>query len=192
MRRIPILPTLLVVLAIAGMIALGIWQLRRAGWKDALLAQYAANAHLPEIAYPIPPRPDESLLYRPAHAVCTAPVSWVMRAGHSADGQTGWRHIALCRSGVAADLGWSTRSVAPVGYAGGPIRGALDWDPDHVFLIVADQPAPGLVVSARPSPANIPNNHRGYAVQWFLFAGVAALIYALALRQKLARKALDR
>jgi surfeit locus 1 family protein len=41
-----------------------------------------------------------------------------------------------------------------------------------------------LVASAPPSPATIPNNHLNYAVQWFLFAGIAALIYFLALRQR--------
>jgi surfeit locus 1 family protein len=30
----------------------------------------------------------------------------------------------------------------------------------------------------------VPNNHLAYAVQWFLFAGVAAVIYALALRRR--------
>ena len=38
--------------------------------------------------------------------------------------------------------------------------------------------------SKPPSPDSIPNNHLSYAVQWFLFAGIAALIYALALRKK--------
>ena len=35
---------------------------------------------------------------------------------------------------------------------------------------------------APPSLGSIPNNHRSYAIQWFLFAGIAALIYFLALR----------
>jgi cytochrome oxidase assembly protein ShyY1 len=29
--------------------------------------------------------------------------------------------------------------------------------------------------------ADIPNNHLAYAVQWFVFAGVAAAIYAILL-----------
>jgi cytochrome oxidase assembly protein ShyY1 len=33
-----------------------------------------------------------------------------------------------------------------------------------------------------PSPDSIPNNHLSYAIQWFLFAAAAALIYVLALR----------
>ena len=46
----------------------------------------------------------------------------------------------------------------------------------------------GLQPSAPPALASIPNSHRGYAVQWFLFAAIAALIYGLALRQRLNRK----
>jgi len=31
---------------------------------------------------------------------------------------------------------------------------------------------------------DIPNNHLAYAVQWFLFAGIAGVIYALALKRR--------
>ena len=48
-------------------------------------------------------------------------------------------------------------------------------------MLIADRAAPGLEPTAPPSPADIPNNHLAYAVQWFLFASVAAIIYALAL-----------
>lgn len=193
MRRVPVLPTLAVLIAVGGMIALGIWQLRRAEWKDGLLAEYAANATRPPVAYPIPPRPDESLLYRPATGTCVPPIRWTVRAGHNRAGETGWRHIAHCANGLAADLGWSRNSAATSPYAGGDLSGALDWDRDAVFLLVSSTPAPGLAPSARPSPADIPNNHRGYAGQWFLFAGVALVIYVMALRQraKLAGKAQD-
>jgi cytochrome oxidase assembly protein ShyY1 len=51
-------------------------------------------------------------------------------------------------------------------------------------LVAATAP-PGLEPSAPPSVAAIPNNHRSYALQWFLFAFIAALIYLLALRKQL-------
>lgn len=184
MKRLPVFASIAVGLAIALMIALGVWQLRRAEWKDTLLARYAANAHLPPVAYPLPPRPDETILYRPAYGECTTPLSWTTRAGHNRAGETGWRHVALCANGLTADLGWSRTIAAPMDYAGGPVAGTMDWDRDRVFVIVADTPAPGLEASARPSPRDIPNNHLAYAGQWFLFAGVAAAIYLIALRQR--------
>ena len=52
-------------------------------------------------------------------------------------------------------------------------------------MLVADQPATGLRASAKPSPDTVPNNHVSYAVQWFLFAAAALVIYVLALRKKL-------
>ena len=41
-RRLPIFPTIVVAAAVAIMIGLGMWQLQRAEWKEALLARYAA------------------------------------------------------------------------------------------------------------------------------------------------------
>lgn len=189
-RRIPIVATIVVLAVIATMIALGVWQLRRADWKDALLAEYATNAGKPPIAFPAVPVPDETLLYRRASGNCLEPVSWTARAGTNRAGESGWRHIALCRRnaegpGMAVDLGWSKASTTPTGYKGGMITGTMDFDRDHVFLLVADSAAPGLQPSARPSPANIPNNHRAYAVQWFLFAFVALTIYGIALRRRM-------
>jgi surfeit locus 1 family protein len=51
-------------------------------------------------------------------------------------------------------------------------------------MLVATQPAAGLEPSAPPSIIDVPNNHLAYAVQWFLFAGIAAIIYLLALRRR--------
>ena len=39
MRRLPILPTIIVAAAVAVMIGLGIWQLQRAEWKNRLIAE---------------------------------------------------------------------------------------------------------------------------------------------------------
>jgi cytochrome oxidase assembly protein ShyY1 len=52
-------------------------------------------------------------------------------------------------------------------------------------MLVADQPASGLQPSAPPSIADIPNNHMAYAVQWFLFAATALVVYGIALRRRL-------
>ena len=54
-RKLPLVPTIIVAAAVAVMIGLGVWQLRRAGEKSRLLEQYAAAEKLPPIAYPTMP-----------------------------------------------------------------------------------------------------------------------------------------
>lgn len=190
MKRVPLIPTLLVAAAVAVMIGLGIWQLHRAQWKEDLLARYTANSRLTPVAFPkVPTSQDEALLFRRASGYCLKALSWSARAGRNRAGESGWRHIALCGTGVegpgtAVDFGWSNTGDAPTGVRGGPVTGVIGQDRDHILVLVSDQPAPGLQVSAPPSLDDIPNNHRGYAIQWFLFAGLAVLIYALALRRR--------
>jgi len=43
----------------------------------------------------------------------------------------------------------------------------------------------GLDQLSLPSPQQIPNNHLLYAIQWFIFATAAAIIYVLALRKRM-------
>ncbi len=50
--------------------------------------------------------------------------------------------------------------------------------------LIAAPPLAGLAANAAPDPTDIPNNHFSYAVQWFLFAATALVIYALALRKR--------
>lgn len=189
MRRLPLVPTLIVGLAVAAMIALGVWQLRRAEWKEALIARYADNAGLPPVAWPAVPPADGSLLYRRATGFCLEVTGWSARAGAGANGFSGWRHIAACRTGaegpgMQVDMGVSASAEEPKGWRGGPVSGVIDADRDHLIMLISDRAAPGLAPSKPPSPTDIPNNHRAYAVQWFVFAGVALLIYALALRRR--------
>jgi cytochrome oxidase assembly protein ShyY1 len=190
MKRLPLIPTLLVAAAVAVMIGLGIWQVHRAQWKEELLRRYEANSRLPSVAFPKVPMPaDQALLFRRASGFCLQAKSWTARSGRNRVGEAGWRHIAQCGSGaegpgMAVDLGWSNNGDAPKGYRGGPVSGVIGPDRDHILLLVADAPAPGLQASAPPSLEEIPNNHRGYAIQWFLFAAIAVVIYALALRRR--------
>ena len=48
--------------------------------------------------------------------------------------------------------------------------------------LIAAEGLSGLEPSAPPNVADIPNNHRSYAFQWFAFAVSALIIYGLALR----------
>ena len=52
------------------------------------------------------------------------------------------------------------------------------------LLLVLEAAVPGLEPSVPPSIEMIPNNHRSYAAQWFIFAAIAAIIYLLALRKR--------
>ncbi len=202
MTRIPILPTLLVLGAIAMMVRLGIWQLQRADEKEALLARYSVAAELPEIAFPAMAS-DESSLFRRSAANCQEPGAAKVEGGLNRDGVAGWRHTITCGKGaegqgLTVDIGWSSRFDETVTWNGGPVRGIISRQPDHRSLLakamgagkppglmlVLTVPAPGLKPSALPSLQDIPNNHLAYAVQWFVFAGVAAAIYGLALWQR--------
>lgn len=199
--RVPILATTVVALAVAAMIALGAWQLHRLSEKAALLARYAANVSAPPIAFPHGPRDD--VLFRRADAVCAGPPSFTGEGGRNARGGTGWRQIAHChgRTGGAdlvVQLGFSDDPHARPSWAGGAVRGYITYAPDHAPLIagvfgrapkplmlVADPPLGGFAANPGPDLSAVPNNHLAYAVQWFAFAAIAAVIYALALRRRM-------
>lgn len=202
MKHFPLLATILVGLAIAVMIALGFWQIQRLHEKEALLARYAANRALPPIAFPRIPV-DDSLLFRRASAFCLEPVSIKAEGGHDAKGDAGWRQIAQCRTGAegpgfAVQIGVATAVDAKPSWKGGEVSGYITHAPDHqpliaslfshrpdTLMLVADKPAPGLQANPAADLSSVPNNHLAYAVQWFLFAGVAAVIYTIALRRRL-------
>ncbi|WP_298686858.1 SURF1 family protein [uncultured Sphingomonas sp.] len=182
-RRIPLLPTTLVLAAAGVMVWLGIWQLHRMTWKEGLLAEYRAAAGKPSVTFPRIPT-DQSLLFRRSEAFCLQPVGWRASSGRNRSGQPGWRHVADCRTGaegpgLAIDMGWSQLSAAPV-WTGGKVEGIIG--PDHYgqVMLVSDRAAPGLQPSEPPSLDDIPNNHFAYAIQWFIFAALAVGIYAIA------------
>jgi surfeit locus 1 family protein len=184
MKRLPLLPTLLVAIAAGAMIWLGIWQLQRLRWKEGLLAEYAAAAGKPPVAFPRVPT-DQAMLFRRSEAFCLQVVGWRASAGRSRAGEAGWRHVADCRTGaegpgLALDMGWSNQSASPA-WKGGDVSGTIGPDRGGQILLVSDKAAPGLQPSAPPSLADIPNNHLAYAVQWFLFAAIAVAIYGIAL-----------
>ncbi|WCT73440.1 SURF1 family protein [Sphingomonas naphthae] len=199
--RLPLLPTVIVALAVGAMIALGLWQLRRAEWKEALLVLYTQNSRRPAVTFPLVG--DESYLFRRSSLMCLEASGWTIESGINRAGQSGWRHLARCRTGIEGpgalvDLGWSKGFDVKPAWGGGRITGSIASKPDHRSLIasftgekaepglmlIADQAAPGLEPSGRPSVADIPNNHRAYAVQWFIFAALAVVIYGIALRRR--------
>ncbi len=185
-RKVPIVPTLIVLAACATMIALGFWQLDRKAQKEALLARYA-QAQTMSSAIPWPSPADyESALYRHARVDCTRVLGIDATAGRSESGVSGWAHIARCRyngpGAVDIALGWSRSPESPR-WGGGEVGGMIG-PYGKVVKLVASPPQAGLEQLAMPDPADIPNNHLAYAGQWFFFALTALVIYMLALRRR--------
>lgn len=169
--------------AVAVMIALGIWQLQRAEWKQGLLDQYSAAADQPAVAFPANGS-DAPPLFRRSEVACEAPGNWRHEVGKNLAGEVGFSHIATCEGGALVDIGWSREPVAGDDWQGATVTGVIGPDKDAGFRLVADQGQAGLAASAPPSTDDVPNNHIAYAVQWFLFAGIAVIIYGLALRKR--------
>ncbi|HYW14885.1 MAG TPA: SURF1 family cytochrome oxidase biogenesis protein [Allosphingosinicella sp.] len=202
MIRFPLIPSILVAAAVATMIALGFWQLRRADEKKDLQRHYERNFALPPMALPPGALADETLLYRRATAFCLEVTEWRTTGGKAASGRGGTRFIANCRTGAegpgfAAEMGISLDPKARPAWKGGEVAGRIVAEPRSGGLferlaatsppprpmIVSERPAQGLESSAPPA-AEAPNNSFAYAFQWFFFAAAAAAIYLLALRKR--------
>jgi surfeit locus 1 family protein len=177
--RVPIIPTAIVLAAVATMVALGVWQLGRMGEKAELLARYeAAAGEAGEAAFPRAGDGAE-VWFRRSRLMCAAPVRIEAVAGTSARGAKGWVQRATCAGGAIVDIGF-TRNLAAPAWPGGAVTGVIAPGP----RLVADPPLAGLEAMARPDPSDLPNNHLAYAVQWFVFAITALVIYVLALRRR--------
>jgi len=189
-RKLPIIPTIIVLLAVATMIGLGVWQLQRAKWKDGLLARYAKAEKLPPITFPtVPLRNDQLPLFRNATGLCQRVVGHRTQAGENRAGEPGFAHILDCTTGaegpgMSVEVGWSKNPNVRVTWPGGLVSGIIAPDRRARMRLVAASAPDGLEPSAPPSLSSIPNNHRSYALQWFAFAGIALVIYALAVRKR--------
>lgn len=202
-RRLPIVATLIVLAAVLAMVWLGFWQLRRADEKAVLLTELRENPSKPPVAFPAAGVPDR-LLFRRSTVACPAVARWSVEAGSAADGATGYRLVAHCagagvRAGPLVIVGVTDRPDFRPAWNGGVVSGWITRAPDRrpliarftggvvvppPMLIAAEAPA-GLKPAAPPRIEDVPNNHVGYAVQWFAFAGIALVIYALALARRL-------
>ncbi|MDE1467857.1 SURF1 family protein [Aurantiacibacter sp. D1-12] len=194
-RKIPIIPTIVVVAAAAVMVALGMWQLGRADEKEVLIARYEAASQLPP-AELTNLRDAEDLLFRRVSVDCTNADRWEAVAGRSLSGQTGYVHRYWCLGqsvrrhehggnghlNLFATIGWSRAPQDPV-WEGGTLEGVLAPLGDN-FKLVSDSGLADLETAAVPDPSDMPNNHLAYAGQWFFFALTALLIYGFALRRR--------
>lgn len=203
-RKYPVIPTIIVAVAVVTMLVLGFWQLQRKAEKEALIALFERNmASDQPVAYPaLPPVADE-FLYRRSSVNCWDVVGFKPRGGSDRNGKAGIRMVAECRTGAEGpgalvDIGTADDFTVP-DWAGAIVTGRVVPGPEQPTMIqqllgksvparpmlVADEGQAGLRASAVPSAADTPNNHMAYAVQWFLFALAATVIYILALRRRL-------
>ena len=189
MNRLPVIPTLLVALAVATMIGLGIWQLQRKEQKDALLSRYESAVGLPAVVWPKVPDPAALPLFRRSSLLCGRVVKIETVSGSNAAGKAGFAHVAFCQIGEAdgpdakVAFGWSERPQSPK-WGGGAVQGIIAPDSAQLIKLVSTDAADGVEILAEPSPSQIPNNHLLYAIQWFIFAAAATIIYILALRKR--------
>ena len=199
MKRLPVLPTLVVLAAVAVMIGLGIWQWQRAEQKDRMLAEFAANASLP--ALDLDPLLDNDPARRPPLAfrrvliTCRAENAEPrLRGGASREGLGGWNYLVPCRPGASGlagriwvNAGWSRTPDESLRLSlNGLVAGTLGMvEEDGPMTLTSARAVPPLAPGTAPRLEDIPNNHRAYVFQWFFFAAAALVIYWLAARRRL-------
>lgn len=200
----PLVPTILVAVCVLIMIGLGVWQLERKGEKEALIALYQRNVAMEgAVSYPMMPPTAPEFLYRRSSLTCLEVVKFAPRGGTDRLGKTGIRMVAECRTGAEGpgalvDIGTADDFTLPK-WTGGMVAGRIVPGPEQPTMmeqllgkavpsrpmLVADEPVAGLRPSAVPNAADTPNNHFAYAIQWFLFAAAASVIYFIAVRRRL-------
>ena len=119
LKRLPLVPTIVVVAAVVTMIALGFWQLGRAEEKAGLLQRYAvADEQSETVAWP---RNDEQLtkrLYRTSSIECAKVTELTAVAGTNEKGSKGWAQIAECvlpdGDNARVALGWTRDPQGPI------------------------------------------------------------------------------
>jgi surfeit locus 1 family protein len=201
MRRA--IPWLMFVVMEITLLSLGVWQLQRKDWKEALIAQIARNAEQPTFALISTEQVTPDMEYRRVTFDCTYKLSDQYSVdGFDANKQIAKRRYVKCSAPatIVVDLGWSALTSAMAGSAG---QIAVAGRVRHWTLPSAAQALGGIelvspknfaapvaafyVQNGDGLPPPLPNNHFAYAIQWFLFAGVLAVIFALfQRRQKLA------
>lgn len=202
-RKLPVIPTLLVLAAAGYMVHLGFWQLDRLAQKEAKIARFTAaqgDRSPVSIGEVWRYRQSDARDFHRTQFWCQQVLQISAQSGRNAAGQAGWAHIARCLTapvdtqgfhpteapkGVLADvvLGWSNKP-APVAWTGGQVQGLVVPGGEFAHHVVADPALAGLASNATPDPRDLPNNHLSYAVQWFLFALTALVIYAVAVRKR--------
>ena len=203
MKRVPVWPTLIVLIMLATLVGLGVWQLQRRAWKADLIAQLEAAPSAPLLEpgdFLAAMQGRKSIQYRRAELPCSpgTVLPYDLKGGSSASGTSGYLVLVSCRPNrkapdIVVAAGWTWRPDAvrvpitvdtvftgliienPYGDAAGRPR----------FMLIPDTAVPPLQPSRLPTPQDLPDNHLSYAGQWFGLALALATIYGLWLRKRL-------
>lgn len=178
-------------LALPILIGLGIWQLQRMHWKEAMLAGMEASAGKPLLDLGSQPLPEDAAFRHVRVALDCPTAEPGAEAGRNLHGDAGWAFALDCRDSAGAKvqlvIGWGIRPEAWKGAAlphgATEAQGVVAPGAVAKWRITATKATPPLGEAAPPTPADIPNNHFAYAIQWFAFAGVLLLIYTLLVRR---------
>ncbi len=207
-KRLPVIPTIIVALAVAMMIGFGLWQLQRKKLNQRLLNVVTQNIDKPAIAYPKLGPVSMASLHRKSAVTCLRVSHWREDSGSDNSGKAGTRYLADCITGADGpgaliSAGVAGRPNVKVNWNGGYVEGIITEEPDRQSMFaklfgskIVLRPmlvsAKGLGGLRTPEPPSLEKlrgkvqNNASYAVQWFLFAAAAALIYVLAMRKKMA------
>lgn len=197
-----IVPLLFGLIGAAVLVYLGLWQLDRLGQKERQLAEIAARIAAAPVVLPAAPDPlDDRYLPVVAEGAFTGKALRVLVSQKEVGAgyrivevfETGGRRVLVDRGFVRVD------AALALAARGAVVTGNLHWPdevdsytpvPDGELWFARDVPAMAKALGAEPvlivarsdtgdgiaplpvDTANIPNNHLGYAVQWFGLAAV--------------------
>ena len=191
---------------IAILVALGLWQLDRLEQKEALIARIDARRAAAPVALPQAPRPEDDYLAVTAEGTVGQGAvrfvysadDYIMVVPFQTDGGRVMLDVGLTparampdlsgqRLAVTGNLSFPTGSGAlvPDQPNAAPRRdlaamaALLDTQPTLIVARTLD-PQPASVAPLGVTTDDIPNNHLGYAIQWFglalVWAGMTALL----------------
>lgn len=208
-RKPQLIPVIAVTCTVALLLALGAWQLQRLAWKNAVVDQINAAQALPALGtLPDDPAALEKLAYRKValvgHWIQDKPALHVV--GHESGGYVWLLPFRLEDSDqvVLVTVGWHPIGVVPEPFPTTTmtIEGTLrpprpkrlfspDNFPQKNIWFTEDIPAMEKATGQRLLPMivdtqKIPplrNDHLGYAITWFLLAGICLGMFAYAHRE---------
>lgn len=197
-----VVPLLFGLVGAAVLVSLGVWQLQRLAWKEAIVADIDARIAAAPVALPVAPDP-EGDRFLPVEAAGTFTGQALRVLVSQKEIGAGYRIVEVFQTGgrrVLVDRGFvGVEAKVVLAAKDATVTGNLHW-PDEVdsftpapegdLWFARDVPAmakalgtePVLIVARSdtgdgiaPLPVDasaIPNNHFGYALQWFGMAAV--------------------